>query len=257
MEEQRSYFARVRGDFPRWCLRVWVVLLLLITALYGIAVTTPHVRLIQLFTLAWGVLVGVLYLRRLLAVFPIARIFFLGIGMLLAAWMLLAGRPPDREGLRAMYASRLHAFVRTRFVWGGETHLGVDCSGLARTAFCEAICFEGIREGNPRLLGPLLWRYWWRDMSARAMGGGVYGYTRMLGRARRLADGDTSALQPGDLAVTDGGAHVLIFLGNRQWIEANPNDERVVINAAVADSPRGYFNMPVTFARWWLLDASP
>lgn len=149
-----------------------------------------------------------------------------------------------------MYRACLCSFRGTRYVWGGETHIGIDCSGVARTALCDALLLEGLREGNPRLLGATLWRFWWRDMSARDMGEGKYHYTRHVGAVKQLAGMDTRPLVVGDLAVSSRGEHVLIYIGERQWIEANPGDGRVAVNRADVQSPRFYFAHPMNICRW-------
>jgi cell wall-associated NlpC family hydrolase len=40
---------------------------------------------------------------------------------------------------------------------------------------------------------------------------------------------DAQDLRPGDLAVTTSGSHVLAYLGQNQWIEADPDIMRVHI----------------------------
>lgn len=181
----------------------------------------------------------------------IILVFFITVGI---AVFTLGGQEPDAEGMRKAYASQLNRFSGTPYFWGGETRWGIDCSGLARTALWKAMVSEGIRERNPRLFGPMLWRFWWRDIGARAMGEETYGYTRVIGHADKLAGYDTSELKPGDLAVV-GGTHVLIYVGGGKWIEASPEDRRVVTNSAPVHSKRAWFNAHnVTLVRWWLLE---
>jgi len=88
----------------------------------------------------------------------------------------------------------------------------------------------------------------------RHVGHGVYRYTRWMRDVPQLAELSPPTVRPGDLAVRDDGSHVLIYLGARQWIEANPEDGRVVINRATPDSPRGYFHLPMRLVSWTLLD---
>ncbi|MHB0913883.1 MAG: NlpC/P60 family protein [Armatimonadota bacterium] len=164
----------------------------------------------------------------------------------------------DRVTLRSLYIKHLNSYLGAKYSWGGETKLGIDCSGLARTALIQAMAEQGWQDGNARTIWPIAWRLWWRDTSARGMYEETYGYTRKIGHAHMLSDPASIRmragfkLQPGDLAVTDGGAHVMIYTGNGRWIEANPSDGRVVKNKA-CNSDRAYFNMPVTIVRWWTL----
>lgn len=182
------------------------------------------------------------------------------VGVLLLAGIAVmsTGARTSSDDLRATYAERLRSFMGLRYVWGGETHFGIDCSGLARTAFWEAMATRGVRDRDPRLLGPAMWRFWWQDIGADAMGRGAHGYTVPIGFVDRLSDERTIHLKPGekllpgDLAVTGSNTHVMIYLGDGTWIEANPEDGRVVANRSVA-SKRPYFNMRARLLRWWLL----
>ncbi len=224
------------------------------TLAYLLSVTYGVVRLLYLATLAWGLIGAAVGLVRLAVRVPRRRPVIPLAGMLMLGWAVLGGRPVEKAALRAADQARLRAFEHTRYVWGGETHAGIDCSGLARIALCEALVAEGVRTANPRLLGPRLWRVWWQDVRAEALRDGRFGLTIPVGNAPRLAGYDSPDLRPGDLAVTAPGRHVLVYLGRRRWIEANPDDRRVVINRAGPDSPRGYFHIPAAILRWKMLE---
>lgn len=233
----------------------WILGILLVFC--GIAVRVSpmdsRVRLLLAGTLLFTIFTCLVYLlsligRRPMWIFP--AIFFL---TLFIVWSVMASHSPDQESLRTEYRDRMHDFLGAPFAWGGETEDGIDCSGLARSALWLAMFRQGIKEFNPKLLGPTLWKFWWRDMSARAMDEGTHGYTRVIGYARKLAGYDTSDLQIGDMAVSCK-THVMVYYGNGEWIEASPIDKKVVINSAPANSKREWFNEPVTFVRWRILD---
>ena len=60
---------------------------------------------------------------------------------------------------------------------------------------------------------------------------------------------DQSQLLPGDLAVTRGGAHVMAYLGDHLWIEADPVVGRVItVTAPSHDNPWFYADMRIM--RW-------
>ncbi len=258
MKQTSSFRSKIRRGQPLSArVRCWLLFGLLLAACavayYRAVITTP-VRTLFVVTIAAMLLFGFLRLRCLMGGTARALIVVAVLVALLAGWGAIAGRPPDRAKLRDTYVRRLRSLEGARYFWGGETGRRIDCSGLARVAFWQTMVEEGIRRGNPRLLGPMLWRFWWRDMSAKDMLNGSYGYTHVIGRAEKLSGCDTSRLLPGDLAVAESGVHVLIYVGGNRWIEASPDDQRVVTNEAYARNGRGWFNVKVTFVRWWVLD---
>jgi NlpC/P60 family len=171
--------------------------------------------------------------------------------LLLVGALTLPGRAPRPVALRAAYADALRGFEGTRYVWGGENQLGIDCSGLVRRGLMTAAVDRGVWELDPALLR-LAWDLWWHDASARALRDGYRNLTRTIAAARNLNALDHSKLHPGDLAVTADGVHVLAYLGERTWIEADPELGRVVWLMAPAKSV--WFKVPMRLVRWRALD---
>jgi hypothetical protein len=84
-----------------------------------------------------------------------------------------------------------------------------------------------------------------------ALRDGYRGWTTELFREDTVARADTSKLKAGDLAVTADGVHVMAYLGNQTWIEADPDAHRVI--EVVLPTDNQWFKTPVVFVRWrWL-----
>ncbi|MBC8137872.1 MAG: C40 family peptidase, partial [Fibrella sp.] len=154
-------------------------------------------------------LVGTYLYRRQRAVLT----FSMTVPTLTALFLLSPGKLVDGERLRAAYVESLRSLEGTTYVWGGETRLGIDCSGLVRGAMIDANFREGIRTGNPLLLRTAA-TLWWFDASAKALGENYRGLTASISDAKSLNDADYSTLRPGDIAVTESGVHTLAYLGD-------------------------------------------
>ena len=57
----------------------------------------------------------------------------------------------------------------------------------------------------------------------------------------------------GDLAVTSDGIQVLAYVGSQRWIEADPDEMKVITVRAPAMAFR-WFNVPVDIVRWRQLE---
>ena len=90
---------------------------------------------------------------------------------------------------------------------------------------------------------------WWHDASALAISEGHRDETIPLGIDGKLKELDLASLSPGDLAVTKGGAHLLVYLGDGDWIQADPGAGKVLSqNAEREENP--WFSYRVTTHRW-------
>ena len=179
------------------------------------------------------------------------------IGLLVIAGLVIAvgvmpGRQHDPVALRGAYVRALKNYVGTKYVWAGENGRGVDCSGLVRTAMMDALMREAARTANPALLREALW-LWWHDASAREMDEGYKGRTILFGQLG-IDQITPERLAPGELAIVSYGEHVLVYLGDYQWIEADPTDLRVEI--LDANSPSHWLKMNARFFRWQCLEKS-
>jgi hypothetical protein len=169
-----------------------------------------------------------------------------GIGIPVAA-LALPGRPFSRAALRKSSVDVLRSFEGTRYVWGGEARLGIDCSGLVRQALIRASLKQGLASLNGDLVRGAA-KLWWFDSSARALRDGYRGETIRLLKASSVNAAPIEQLLAGDFAVTSDGIHVLAYLGGHRWIEADPEIGRVV----TVETPNSYpwFAVPVHIVRW-------
>lgn len=237
-------------------LSVMGALVVMSAAAFRLSIITGQVRMlfgVTLLACALTALAGVICLgkRRPRVVLPV-----LASMALLVLVGFATGGNANRASMRSEYVNRLKAYDHVRYVWGGETRFGIDCSGLARTALWETMLGTGTKARDWQLISQAA-RFWSRDLSAADMLAGTHGYTRVIGRTGGLTDPSLLrmrrdfVLEPGDLAVAGGGSHVLIYVGDDVWIEANPEDGMVVQNQAKG-SNRSYFRMPATILRWWV-----
>jgi hypothetical protein len=173
----------------------------------------------------------------------------LGMVPVVAVWpFCLPGKPFDVAELRGRYLAAMRGMEGALYVWGGESHFGIDCSGLPRRGLRDALLEEGWQRGNGAAFRE--WAsQWWFDESAMAMGQGYRGRTFPLGIEGELRTMDFSRLQPGDLAVTVDGHHVMIFLGGDEWIQADPTPMKVTISKISSDHTP-WFDATVSIHRW-------
>jgi hypothetical protein len=172
----------------------------------------------------------------------------LALPVLGAGFFLLPGKEIDQGRLRDAYVKRMRSFEGTRYYWGGEGGRGIDCSGLPRRAFRDALLAEGLEHGNGSALRAAV-EQWWFDASARAMMEGYREYVRPLGIAGTVRSIDVASLQPGDMAITTDGVHVVVYAGGGGWIQADPGAGKVVtLDPSVSDN--GWFNKKVSMFRW-------
>jgi hypothetical protein len=176
--------------------------------------------------------------------------------MLALTLVFWPARPDSPRVLSREYGTALQNYGGTRYLWGGENGRGIDCSGLVRRGMIDALLQRGWQTQNPSL-----WReaavIWWRDCSAREMKNGYSGRLEQRFEAPSLNGIDTSLLQTGDLAVMRSGVHVLAFVGEKGWIQADPNlsngGDKVIFTRA--PSKNGWFSQRAVICRWKILDS--
>ncbi len=179
------------------------------------------------------------------------RWILLSIFALMALMLVLPGRSVAVDELREDYVERMRQFESTQYFWGGESRRGIDCSGLPRRALRDALFFYGLQHADGRALRAYL-EQWWFDASARALSEGYRGYTRPLEITGNVRTIDYSTLEPGDLAITSNGIHVVVYAGDTRWIQASPEAGQVItLDGRTGDSE--WFEVPVEIYRWSVL----
>lgn len=241
---QRSIdFSRMRMSLVRIGTLVALVVVLMSSFI------PVHVRVVQLLFLAsvFGAWFG--FLLLLWNHKNLKRAMLLP--MLTVIPLLLPGGKINEDELRHDYVANMVRYEGTKYEWGGEGSMGIDCSGLPRRAFRDALLAYGVRHFNGRALRAYL-EHWWFDASARALAAGYRDYTRPIGISGTVRGMENGGLAPGDLAVTANGVHVMAYVGDGRWIQADPGAGKVVtLDGHTADN--GWFRAPITTHRWRLL----
>ncbi len=228
---------------PRLLLPLWIAGCAILLGVATVPLNHGVLRLL----LAIGVpTLWLLALAGLRARKPLA-LAGLALGLALATFALLPGRPLPPGVLRAEYVAQLAPYEGVRYRWGGENRFGIDCSGLVRRALVRAHLKLAFTQPNPSSLRTAL-DLWWHDCSARALRDSYRGFTIPLLQSPSILSLDPAILMPGDLAVTSDGIHVLAYLGDRRWIEADPSAGRVLVVSTPTDNP--WFGVPVTILSW-------
>lgn len=159
--------------------------------------------------------------------------------------------PGDPQPSCSTYVRRLRACEGIPYVWGGENWRGLDCSGLLRQGYMQACLFDAVQNLDPRLLRKGFDVWLW-DASAKELLGGYGGRTTDQGIEGTINSLSENHLQIGDLAITKDGVHCLAYLGNAEWVSADPALNRVVITKA-PDRDFSWFSNTVRIVRWQAL----
>ena len=231
-----------------------LVLICTLGALFGIFLIPLNPVNSKLLRLAFlGCVVGT-WLGFAILIWSQKHVRFLALllPILVSLLLMLPGGKMDSDELRNDYLRRMAEFKDTKYFWGGESSRGIDCSGLPRRALRDALLAYGFKHFN----GDAFRQYveqWWYDASAKALGEGYRNYTRPLDVTGTIQEMSYDTLVPGDLAVTTSGVHILAYVGDGQWIQADPSIGKVAtLSGRNDDNP--WFRVPVTTHRWRVLD---
>jgi len=227
---------------------LWLSALLLLIAVAVYPVSNRWSRMLAVFLLG-AVLLGalVLFWRK-----PVIRWTLLAITAFAGLLLLGPSRSlPSAAVMRDDYLKGLQRYDGVTYFWGGENSRGIDCSGLVRRGLVDALFLRGVRTFHPGLIRESL-SLWWNDCTANALGKGQPPFTTQVTDAPSINALQPDRARPGDLAVTADGLHVLAYLGDSTWIEADPGILKV-IQVKVPSPDNGWFQTPVRIVRWRIL----
>jgi hypothetical protein len=228
---------------------LWLALLPAFLVLWYFPYIDFPIRVVT-WAVALLVLIGAVFFSWRNRVLSWLLIAFYGLAGLFFVWP--SHRPVDPPVLRSGYCAALKSYLGCRYVWGGQGYLGVDCSGLVQKGLMDALASRGLATLDPALMRESLSLYWHRT-TANVIGKGYGGRTFTVTTCPNLNALDYSLLQPGDLAVTSGGDHLMAYLGSLTWIAADPGVGKVTM-FTIPEQKNVYFFTPMRIVRWKILN---
>jgi hypothetical protein len=236
------------SDMRRPLFRAWIISWFMSTLLFFYPINTGPIRI--------GLILSVLILVAGSLYFgwdrKVVRYGLVALLLAVAIFLNYPGRSFSSEQLRQCYVASLRSYEGTKYIWGGEGKLGIDCSGLVRAGLIRANCSQGILTLNPKLVREAI-SLWWHDASAQMLGLEYRCQTRLLSSAPDINRLESTNCLPGDIAVTTSGVHVLACLNSNEWIEADPDLKKVII-VHVPEEKNPWFHEPVHILRWTELE---
>jgi hypothetical protein len=228
--------------------RYWIILWPVAACLFLYPINSLPIR-VGLLASMLGVWSGCFFFGRRQKFFCAA---LLSLTLLVVGFLVCPGRDYDRKQLREAYVHALRSYEGTRYIWGGENKFGIDCSGLVRAGLIKANFRASLRTFNPKLTRFAL-SLWWHGASAEALGQEYRHQTKHLLPATSINELGQNKILPGDIAVTASGVHVMAYLGNGEWIEADPDLKKVII-VQVPERKNPWFQEAFKILRWRELD---
>lgn len=178
----------------------------------------------------------------------ILKLILIILPIILISLLSLNGPVIDKEIIRLEYVKSLKEYDGTKYLWGGETSLGIDCSGLVRRGLIDTYIRLGFLKFSPQYIRKGIY-LWFNDLSAEAMGNEHNNLTVRILSDQTLNNTDYGQIREGDIMVTTSGVHTMAYIGNQEWIQADPSKHKVVILRA-PDVSNNWYNVPSNILRW-------
>ncbi len=176
------------------------------------------------------------------------RLILFILPVILFSLLNLNGREIDKEVIRSEYIKSLVKYDGTKYVWGGETSLGIDCSGLVRRGLIDTYIRLGFLNASPQYIRKGIY-LWYNDLSAEAIGNEYNNLTVKILSNQILNNIDHEKIREGDIMVTENGVHTMAYIGNGNWIQADPSEHKVIIEKAPNDN-NSWYKTPSKILRW-------
>lgn len=154
----------------------------------------------------------------------------------------------DKEVIRTEYISSLKKYDGTKYLWGGETSLGIDCSGLVRRGLIDTYIRLGILNISPQYIRKGIY-LWFNDLSAEALGNEYKNHTTLILSNQTVNSTDYEKIREGDIMVTTSGVHTMVYIGNQEWIQADPVKHKVFISKP-PDENNPWYKASSNILRW-------
>ena len=230
----------------QWLLWFAALGFLIALALFPVSYRITRVTSLALAGVVWFGLVALVWRQRLL------RFALLGVTLLILGFLALPSRTsPPPEILRVDYLEGLQRYEGVTYYWGGENMRGIDCSGLIRRGLIDALFRRGIYTLDAGLVRRAI-SIWWHDCTARALGEQHRSLTVRVLDTPSVNTLNHAKIRPGDLAVTRSGIHIMAYLGDNRWIEADP-EVGSVITVTAPSGDNSWFQTPMNIVRWSIL----
>jgi hypothetical protein len=183
--------------------------------------------------------------------FKIIRYPTFAITIVFLCLSFVPGRDPNKAQLENIYVHSLRFYNGCQYSWGGESLLGIDCSGLIRRGWMDANFKIGLLTFNPSCFQRSL-DIWWNDCTAKSLRDGYSSRTKLLFKTSSINTIDYSRILPGDMAVVSNGTHILAYIGEQTWIEADPHQMQVI--EVKTPTQNSWFLESAAIIRWVDLD---